>query len=67
MSNMTWGELYEVMQRKWLKDENFMSSNVTVYNAENGDFCPADTIVFDESDPAVVGPMFLSINLEEDM
>lgn len=67
MSSMTWGELYEVMQRRWLTDENFMSSNVTVYNAVDGDLCLADTIMFNESDETGLGQLILSINIEEDM
>ena len=63
---MTWNDLYMVIHEKGLADQNFMHDNVTVYDAEEGEFYPADTIAFEESDDIIdAGHMFISINAEK--
>ena len=63
---MTWGELLEVLHENFLHGDKDLDDNVTVYNAEEGEFYPADTIEFTESDDILdAGHMFISINAEK--
>ena len=62
---MTWNDLYMVLHEKGLEDSNFLHDSVTVYDAAEGEFYPADTIAFEISDDIIdAGHMFISINAE---
>ena len=64
---MTWNDLYMVIHEKGLKDRDFLHDNVTVYDAADGEYYPADTLDFCEGDGIIdEGHMFISINLEEE-
>ncbi|SVB13196.1 uncharacterized protein METZ01_LOCUS166050 [marine metagenome] len=70
---MTWKELLEIINEKGLTDPPSLQDTVTVYDASEGEYYPADTIVFEEADDVGAismcgrgldaGHMFLSINL----
>ena len=63
---MTWGELLEVLHENFLHGDKDLDDNVTVYDATDGEFYPADTIEFTESDDILdAGHMFISINAEK--
>ena len=64
---MTWNELYVTIHEKGLKDRNFLHDNVTVYDAADGEYYPADTIEFEEADDVLdAGCMFISVNVENE-
>ena len=61
---MIWGELLEIINEKGLADPLSLQDTVTVYDASEGEYYPADTIAFEEADDVLdAGHMFLSINL----
>ncbi len=63
---MTWQELRCVINEKERSDSDFKHECVTVYDAELGEYYPADTIEFTESDDVLdAGHMFISINAEK--
>jgi hypothetical protein len=63
---MTWQELRGVINLKAATDSDFKHECVVVYNAADGEFYPADTIAFEESDDIIdAGHMFISINAEK--
>ena len=63
---ITWQELRAVINEKELDDSDFKHDCVTVYDAANGEFYPADTIAFEISDDIIdAGHMFISINAEK--
>ncbi len=63
---MTWQELKAVINEKERSDSDFKHDCVTVYDAADGEFYPADTIAFEESDDIIdAGHMFISINAEK--
>ena len=65
---MNWGELAVKIDRKIYKedDRSFMDSTAMVYDASNGEYYPADLLVFEESDDIIdAGTMFISINAEK--
>jgi len=64
MSNMTWRQLTVEIENE-LGEED-LDSTVTVYDAETGEFCPADLIIFEESEDIDAGTMFISINVEKE-
>jgi hypothetical protein len=62
---MTWRELHNVMLGKAFVEPEFMNENVTVYDAADGEYYPADTIEFEEADDVLnAGHMFISVNVE---
>jgi len=67
---MTWRELGVFINNKIGGDKGFdlhhADDNVTVYDADIGEFYPADMIEFMESDDILdAGHMFISINAEK--
>jgi len=69
---MNWGELeMEISRKCWrsggsVRGRRFYDSTVMVYDAEIGEFYPADLLVFEESDGIIdAGTMFISINAEK--
>tara|TARA_B110000014_G_C19643324_1_gene338931 strand:- start:31 stop:234 length:204 start_codon:yes stop_codon:yes gene_type:complete len=63
---MTWQELRGVINEKESSDSDFKHECVVVYDAADGEFYPADTIAFEESDGIIdAGHMFISINAEK--
>ena len=67
MSRMNWGELAMEIDRKDEKEDgrSFVDSTVMVYDAEKGEYYPAELVVFEESDGIIdAGTMFISINSE---
>ena len=63
---MTWRELYKVIIRKASKEPTFIDETVTIYDAADGEYYPADTIEFEEADDVLdAGHMFIIINLEK--
>ncbi len=67
---MTWRELGMFINNKIGGDKEFdlhhADDNVTVYDADIGEFYPADMIEFMESDDILdAGHMFISINAEK--
>ena len=64
---MTWQELRSVINEKERSDSDFKHECVTVYDAANGEYYPADLLVFEESDGIIdAGTMFVSINVKEE-
>lgn len=64
---MTWRELHNVILKKALKQPDVMEDNVTVYDAADGEYYPADTIEFEEADDVLnAGHMFISVNVENE-
>jgi hypothetical protein len=64
---MNWGELAMEIDRKDEKEDgrSFVDSTVMVYDAEKGEYYPAELVVFEESDGIIdAGTMFISINSE---
>ena len=63
MSSMNWGELATEIDRKDEKeDSSWLDSTVMVYDAEKGEYYPADLLIFEESDGIIdAGTMFISI------
>ena len=67
MPRMTWGDLLEVLHENFLHGNKDLEESVTVYDASNGEYYPADLCVFEESDGIIdAGTMFVSINEEQD-
>jgi len=63
---ITWRELYKVIINKASKEQMFIDETVTVYDAADGEYYPADTIEFEEADDVLdAGHMFIVINLEK--
>jgi len=63
---ITWRELYKIIIRKASKEQMFIDETVTVYDAADGEYYPADTIEFEEADDVLdAGHMFIVINLEK--
>jgi hypothetical protein len=63
---MTWKELRDVINAKGQSDPLSLHDSVTVYDASNGEYYPADLCVFEESDGIIdEGTMFVSINAEQ--
>jgi hypothetical protein len=61
---MTWEELSEIIDVRSLLCPSSLQDSVTVYDAAEGEYYPADTIAFEEADDVLdAGHMFLSINL----
>ena len=58
MSNMTWRQLTVEIENE-LGEED-LDSTVTVYDATDGEFYPADLIIFKDH---LAGTMFISINV----
>ena len=64
---ITWNELYQVIHKEGLKNRNFLHENVTVYDAADGEYYPADMIEFEEADDVLdAGCMFISVNVENE-
>tara|TARA_Y100000310_G_C20190296_1_gene582178 strand:- start:331 stop:540 length:210 start_codon:yes stop_codon:yes gene_type:complete len=66
---MNWGELAMEIVKMGGKEvgRSFIDSTVIVYDAEKGEYYPADLLVFEESDGIIdAGTMFISINEEQD-
>ena len=64
---MAWCELMHVINGKDIKDEQFQYEQVTVYDRSTGEFYPADTIEFEESDDIIdAGTMFIEIQTREE-
>ena len=60
---MTWRELHNVI----LDKPDLMDDNVTVYDAADGEYYPADVIEFEEADDVLdAGCMFISVNVENE-
>jgi len=63
---ITWRELYKIIIRKASKEQMFIDETVTVYDAADGEYYPADMIEFEEADDVLdAGHMFIVINLEK--
>tara|TARA_R100001480_G_scaffold144785_1_gene142795 strand:+ start:232 stop:447 length:216 start_codon:yes stop_codon:yes gene_type:complete len=70
---ITWRELYKIIIRKASKENRnlpfsqmFIDETVTVYDAADGEYYPADMIEFEEADDVLdAGHMFIVINLEK--
>jgi len=63
MSRMTWRELLGVLHENFLYGDKDLDDNVTVYDAAEGEYYPADLIEFEEADDVLdKGHMFISIN-----
>ena len=67
---MTWRELWLLINNKIACEKNFdlnhANDAVMVYNADDGEFYPADTIEFEDGDDIIdAGRMFISINAEK--
>jgi hypothetical protein len=63
---MTWKELRDVINAKGQSDPLSLHDSVTVYDASNGEYYPADLCVFEGSDGIIdEGTMFVSINAEQ--
>ena len=61
---VTWNELYVMIHEKGMADKNFLHENVTVYDAADGEYYPAETIEFEEADDVLdAGSMFIGINV----
>lgn len=61
MSRMTWRELLRALIE--LSPSKNLDDNVTVYDAAEGEYYPADLIEFEEADDVLdKGHMFISIN-----
>ena len=64
---MTWGDLLVVLHENFLYGDKDLEDNVTVYDAADGEYYPADTLDFCEGDGIIdKGHMFISINVEEE-
>jgi hypothetical protein len=62
---MNWGELLEVLGENFVHGHRDLEDTVTVYDASNGEYYPAELLVFEESDGIIdSGTMFISINAE---
>ena len=63
---MTWQDLLNILHENFLYGDKDLNENITVYDTANGEFYPADTIAFEESDDIIdAGHMFISINAEK--
>lgn len=63
---MTWQELRCVINEKERSDSDFKHECVVVYNADTGEFDPADVLDFCESDGIIdAGKTCISINAEK--
>ena len=64
---MCWQELMHVVNEKEIDNESFQYESVTVYDRSTGDFYPADTIEFEESDGIIdAGHLFIEIQTREE-
>tara|TARA_Y100000310_G_scaffold77855_1_gene74417 strand:- start:601 stop:807 length:207 start_codon:yes stop_codon:yes gene_type:complete len=64
---MTWRELHGAILKRAVDEPEFMDDNVTVYDAADGEYYPADTIEFEEADDVLnAGHMFISVNVENE-
>ena len=59
---MNWGELLEYLYEKSIDDVNFLQEAVTVWDMDEGEYYPCDTLETAEADDILdKGHLFLSI------